>query len=102
MNENVIVLLRFKSQPDKGSYAVSELTKLANQVKEEPHFISIKIHVDPKDNSNILLYEEWEEENYYNTEHMNTAYIKDFQANSVNFLAGPPDITFWKVSDLIK
>lgn len=97
MKQNVIVLLKFKTQPEKSDYTVSELTRLANQVKEEPNFVSIKIHVDPNDDTNIMLYEEWEDENYYNTEHMNTTYIKKFQANSVNFLAGPPEITFWNV-----
>lgn len=100
--QNTIVLLRFKAQPDKGTQAVSELNNLLNKVKKEPNFVSIKLHVDPDDNTNILLYEEWEDASYYNGEHMNTAHIKAFMENSRNFLEGPPDISFWKVEDVFK
>ena len=100
--QNVIVLLKFKAQPDKGVHAVSELTNLFEKVKEEPNFISIKLHVDPNDNTNILLYEEWKDQSYYNTEHMNTAHLKAFMENSINFLAGPPEITFWEVRNVVK
>ncbi len=100
--QNVIVLLKFKAQQDKGVHAVSELTSLFEKVKEEPNFVSIKLHVDPNDNTNILLYEEWEDLSYYNSEHMNTAHLQAFMANSINFLTGPPEITFWEVQKVIK
>jgi hypothetical protein len=35
--EHVIVLLKFKAQPNKGAMAVSELMKLLEKVKQEPH-----------------------------------------------------------------
>jgi len=100
--QNVIVLLKFKAQPEKGAHAVSELINLFEKVKKEPNFISIKLHVDPSDNTNILLYEEWKDQDYYNTEHMNTAHLQEFMTNSKNFLAGPPEITFWEVKNVVK
>jgi quinol monooxygenase YgiN len=100
--QNIIVLLKFKAQPEKGARAVSELINLFEKVKEEPNFISIKLHVDPTDNTNILLYEEWKDQAYYNTEHMNTAHLQEFMTNSKNFLAGPPEITFWEVKHIVK
>ena len=100
--ENVIVLLKFKTQENKSQEAISEFYKLFEKVKQEPHFVSITLHQDPKDSTNILLYEEWEDESYYNNEHMNTDYLKAFMDNSRNFLAGPPDISFWKVKNVIK
>ncbi len=100
--ENTIVLLKFQAQTDKGALAVSELTSLLEEVRKEPHFVSIKLHVDPDDNTNILLYEEWQDASYYNNEHMNTAHIKAFMANSSNFLTGPPEITFWKVKSVFE
>lgn len=100
--ENVIVILKFKAQPEKGAQTVLELTNLIEKVKLEPNFVEIKMHVDPKDNTNIFLYEEWEDQNYYNTDHMETDHIKAFMANSTNFLAGPPEITFWKVEKVFK
>ena len=97
-----VVLLKFKAQPDKGDVAVAELNKLLENVKEEPNFVSIKLHVDPADNTNILLYEKWEDQSYYNNEHMNTPHIKEFMTNSRNFLTGPPEITFWKLNSVYK
>ena len=95
--ENTIVVLKFKAQEEQGERAVSEITKLLEKVKSEPNFVGIKLHVNPTDNTNILLYEEWEDVDYYNTKHMDTDHIKAFMTNSRNFLAGPPEITFWKV-----
>lgn len=96
-SKNAIVLLKFKAQPNKGAEAINELTKLIEHVKQEPHFVKIKMHVDPEDSSNILLYEEWEDLTYYRTDHMNTDHLQGFMAASQNFLLGPPDVTFWEV-----
>ena len=101
-SKNTIVLVKYKAQPDKGIDAVSEITKLIEKVKQEPHFKKITLHVDPKDNTNILLYEEWSDESYYNSEHMNTVHLKEFIANSRNFLAGPPEISLWNVESNFK
>lgn len=95
--ENTIVILKYKAQEEQGEKAVLELTNLIEKVKREPNFVRIKLHIDPSDNTNILLYEEWEDADYYNTDHMDTDHIKEFMANSRNFLTGPPEITFWKV-----
>ena len=100
--ENTIVLLKFQAQPDKGEQAISELTDLLQKVKKEPNFVSITVHVDPNDVTNILLYEEWEDASYYNNEHMNTAHLQEFMANSSNFLTGPPEITFWEVKSVFE
>lgn len=100
--ENIIVLVKYKSQPDKVAMAISELTKLIEKVKQEPHFITLKLLVDPKDNTNILLHEEWNDASYYNGEHMNTAHLQEFIANSRNFLTGPPEISFWKIENEFK
>ena len=96
-----IVVLKFKAQPNKSDQAISALNKLFEKVKEEPNFVSIKLHIDPVDHTNIMLYEEWEDQSYYNNEHMNTAHLQSFMANSVNFLTGPPEISFWEVKGVI-
>ena len=84
----------YKNDLEKSKNA---LTKLIEHVKQEPHFVKIKMHVDPEDSSNILLYEEWEDLTYYRTDHMNTDHLQGFMAASQNFLLGPPDVTFWEV-----
>ena len=62
-NENTIVMLKFKAQPEKGAQTVTELNSLIENVQKEPNFVSIKMHIDPNDNTNIMLYEEWEDVN---------------------------------------
>lgn len=95
--ENIIVLVEYKAQPEKGEEALAALNNLIEKVKTEPNFVHLKLHVDPKDNTNILLYEEWSDASYYNSAHMNTSHLQEFIAKSRNFLAGPPEISFWKV-----
>ena len=101
-SSNAIILLKFKTLPDKGDETVSALIQLITQVEQEPHFVNIKLHVDPKDNTNIMLYEEWDDLSYYMTDHMNTPHLKAFQAESTNLLAGPPEISNWDMKQIFK
>lgn len=98
-NKNLIVLVKYKSQPGKGDEAVAGLTQLIEMVKHEPYFVNIKLHVDPKDNSNILLYEEWSDEAYYNSGHMQTPHLQKFMQDSRSYFEGPPEISQWKIKE---
>lgn len=100
--ENAIVLIKFKALPDKGALAVTELKKLFEQVKKEPNFVRITMHVDPNDPTNILLYEQWESLVYYQGDHMKTPHLTAFVVSSEGFLAGPPDISFWEVNTVVE
>ena len=95
-NENLIVLVKYKTQPAKESLALSSLKELVAKVKKEPNYVNIIIHVDPNDKTNILLYEEWSNEDYYKGKHMQTQHLQKFMGDAIAFLAGPPEITFWK------
>ena len=96
-NQNLIVLVKYKTQPSKSKEAIAGLTKLIDEVKNEPSYVKITIHIDTKDDSNILLYEEWSDENYYNGDHMKTMHLQSFMEDSRAFLAGPPEISQWKI-----
>ncbi|MBK9271971.1 MAG: antibiotic biosynthesis monooxygenase [Saprospiraceae bacterium] len=96
-NQNLIVLIKYKTLPTKSNEAISGLTKLIDVVKNEPGFVKITMHQDPKDESNILLYEAWSDENYYNGDHMKTPHLQSFIQDSRAFLAGPPEISQWKI-----
>ncbi|MBL0339626.1 MAG: antibiotic biosynthesis monooxygenase [Bacteroidetes bacterium] len=98
-NPNLIVLVKYKTQPGKDSLALSSLNSLVDKVKKEPNYVNITIHVDPVDKSNILLYEQWASEEYYKGEHMKTAHLQQFMTDSRLFLGGPPEITYWKIED---
>ena len=99
---NLVVIVRYKTQPNRSVDAITGLNALIEEVKKEDHFVSLRIHVDQNDNSNILLYEEWDDELYYKNQHMKTEHLQKFIADSQAFLAGPPDITFWKVNAVYK
>lgn len=98
-NNNLTVLVKYKVQPDKYEEAIAAMHSLILEVKKEPNFVNIKILVDPSDNTNILLYEEWSDETYYKGDHMNTAHLQKFIGDSRSFLAGPPEISFWELNN---
>lgn len=99
---DIVVLVKYKAQPSKEADAVAELTRLIEKVKQEPHFLTIRLHIDANDKTNILLYEEWSDESYYNSEHMKTAHLQKFIEDSRNFLSGPPEISFWRMEKEFK
>ena len=98
-NKNIIVLVKYKTQPGKDSLGLIGLKKLVQQVKKEPNYIEITIHIDPVDKSNILSYEKWSNEDYYKGEHLKTSHLQQFMTDSRSFLAGPPEITFWTIDN---
>ena len=95
-NVDLVVLVKYKTQPGKDSLALASLKSLVDKVKAEPHYVNIIIHVDPTDKSNILLYEQWGSGDYFKGEHMKTAHLQQFMKDARLFLAGPPEITYWK------
>ena len=94
--EEIIVIVKYKTLPNKNIDALASMERLIEEVEKEDHFVQIKLHVDKEDNSNILLYEVWNDENYYKNGHMGTEHLKQFKAESEEFLAGPPEISYWK------
>ena len=99
---NLIVVVKYKTLPNKSVDAVTGLKKLIEQVKKEEHFVSLKLHIDQNDNSNILLYEEWDDALYYQNQRMKTKHLKEFIVESQTFLDGPPEISLWKVNAVYK
>ena len=94
---NLYVLVKYKTQPGKQEETLSALNDLILEVKKELNFVKIKLFVDPSDETNILLYEQWFDEAYYYGEHMNTPHLQKFMSDSRAFLAGPPDISSWNL-----
>lgn len=99
---NLIAIVKYKSKPNKSVDAVTGLKKLIEKVQKEEHFVKLTLHIDQKDNSNILLYEEWDDAGYYQNQHMTTDHLKEFIVESQSFLAGPPEISLWKVNAVYK
>lgn len=99
---NLVVIIKYKTQQNKGVDAITGIKKLVEEVKKEDHFVNLRILIDQKDNSNILLYEEWDDELYYKNQHMKTDHLQKFIVDSQAFLAAPPEITFWKTNAVYK
>ena len=59
------MLVKYKSQPGKHNEAITALNSLILDVKNEPDFVNIKLFADPSDEINILLHEQWSDEEYY-------------------------------------
>ena len=97
--KDLFVLVKYTAQPGKHEEALSALNSLILEVKKEPNFVNIKLFVDPADQTNILLYEQWTDEAYYNGEHMNTPHLQKFMGDAREFLAGPPNISSWRLSE---
>lgn len=95
--KSLIVLVEYNIQPKRYNDALAGLTELIENVKKEPYFLKIKLHSELKDNSKILLYEEWSDDTYYNTAHMQTEHLQKFIEDSRAFLAGPPQISQWQI-----
>ena len=94
--DNLVVIVKYKTQPSKIIDAVDRIKLLIEDVKKEEHFVEIRLHIDPQDNSNIMLYEVWDDELYYKNQHMKTEHLDKFIVDSQGFLLGPPEISFWK------
>ncbi|MBK7787972.1 MAG: antibiotic biosynthesis monooxygenase [Saprospiraceae bacterium] len=95
--KEIIVLVKYKALPGKEDLAIKTLAGLLKEVSKEPHYVNIVLHVDPMDKTNILLYEQWSDEDYYKGDHMKTHHLLQFMSDSRAFLAGPPEISFWVV-----
>lgn len=98
-NDDLYVLVKYKTTEQKFDEAVLALDALILEVKKEPHFVNIKMLIDPADRTNILLYEQWNSEAYYKGDHMGTPHLQKFMIDARSFIAGPPDISFWKLKN---
>lgn len=99
MSDGVIVIINFQTVKGQEAVAHRELTALVEQVvAREPDCLGIQFHVDVGDGSRILLHEHWTSTEAYTGPHLQTPYIKAFMERAAAFMAGPPSITFWKLT----
>ena len=83
--DNLLVIVKYKTQPNKNIDAIEALKTLISQAEKEKHFVELKIYVDPDDNSTILVQEEWDDAGYYKNDHMKTAHYQKFMTESPSF-----------------
>ena len=94
---DVTVAIRYEAKQGMAERAVRELTELINTVvKEEPACRGIWLHQDTGTPTKLLLVEHWTSQEAYTGPHMQTPHITAFVGRAFEFLAGPPEITFWR------
>ncbi|HET8632605.1 MAG TPA: putative quinol monooxygenase [Gemmatimonadales bacterium] len=95
--DDVTVVIRYEAKPGMADTAARELTTLINTVvKEEPACRGIWLHQDTGTPEKLLLVEHWTSQEAYTGPHMQTPHITAFVGRALEFLAGPPEITFWR------
>lgn len=93
----VTVVIRYEAKPGKADTAQRELTGLINTVvQEEPECRGIWLHQDTAVPEQLLLVEHWTSQEAYTGPHMQTPHLTAFVERASGFLAGPPEITFWR------
>lgn len=96
----MIVLVCHRSLPDHEDRAKKELARLvATVVRKEPDCVGIKMMQDVDDPTRITLIEQWSSREAYEGPHMQTEHIQSFISRANEFLAGAPDISFWRIQD---
>ena len=95
--DDVTVAIRYEAKPGMTERAVRELTELIRTVvKEEPACRGIWLHQNTGTPEKLLLVEHWTSQEAYTGPHMQTPHITAFVGRAFEFLAGPPEITFWR------
>lgn len=96
-NDSVVVLITWRAQPGLEDVAMRELAALISTVvASEPDCSGITMLQDAGDPTRILLHELWTSKDAYLGPHMHTPHLQSFVERSAQFIAGAPEITFWK------
>jgi quinol monooxygenase YgiN len=94
---SVIVQVSCTAQPQHAGVACRELSDLiATVVASEPDCLGIELLEDPVDPNRLLPWERWTRQSAHTGAHMQTPRLQGFIQRAPGFLAGPPQITFWR------
>ncbi len=91
------VVITYRALPGKADVARDALAALIETVvAEEPACRGIQLFQGNGDPHLLLLTEQWDSEAAYSGPHLLTPHILAFRERAAGFLAGPPEITYWK------
>lgn len=90
------VLIRYQALPDQAATARAEIAALvATVLASEPDCGGITMLQDAADPSRFTLIERWPSREVFLGQHMQQPHIQAFIQAAGDFLAGPPEISFW-------
>lgn len=93
---DIVVIVRYTAQAGHADQALAAIAQLVATVRAtEPETGGIAILQDAADKTRITLIEHWPSRELFLGPHMQQPHIQRFIERSRDFLAGPPDISFW-------
>lgn len=95
MSETTI-LVAYRAQPGKADIARREIRALVDTVlARERECAGITVLQDANEPGRFTLVERWPSQAVFLGPHMQQPHIQAFIQGAGEFLAGPPDISFW-------
>ncbi|MGV8940332.1 MAG: putative quinol monooxygenase [Lysobacter sp.] len=95
--KGAVVLVSYRSLPEQVATAQREIAELIAEVQaREPECGGITMLQDISDPTRFTLIEHWPSQEIFLGPHLQQPYIQSFIQRAPAFLAGPPDITFWR------
>ena len=92
----VVVIVVYRALPDHVDAAKSAISTLIATVQsDEPDCGGITMLQDSGEPARFTLIEQWPSQEIFLGPHMQQPHIQAFIQGAGEFLAGPPDITFW-------
>ncbi|HYD51247.1 MAG TPA: putative quinol monooxygenase [Gemmatimonadaceae bacterium] len=96
-SDSATIVIAYRALPGQADRAREELATLIDVVvREEPDCQGIHLHQDAADPHRLLLIEYWASADAFTGPHMQTPHLRAFMERSRAFIAGPPEITFWR------
>ena len=94
---NVFVIIHYRALPGCEQTALRELSDLVAVVRAaEAACTGITIVHSEGETGRIMLIETWASREAYLGPHLQTPHIQAFKKRAGEFMAGPPEITFWQ------
>lgn len=92
----VVVMINYQAKSGQELRAGREIADLvAIVLQEEPECGGITILQDLSDPARFTLVEAWPSRESYLGPHMQTSHLQAFIQRAGDFMAGPPEISFW-------
>ncbi|MEM9508199.1 MAG: putative quinol monooxygenase [Cyanobacteria bacterium P01_E01_bin.35] len=96
-NQQVILLVQLQAKADQVEQLKKETLSVIPQVLKEWACVSIKLHQNPDDLTQLMLYETWADRDFLlSDEHKNSPYMTAYFQNIESLLAEPAQWTIWE------
>lgn len=96
-NQQVVLLVQLQVKADKVEQLKQETLTVIPQVLQEWACVSIKLHQNPDDLTQLMLYESWANKDFLiSDEHTKSPYMTTYFQNIEPLLVKPAQWTIWE------